>query len=182
MNFHIASNPYDISKFRVLTPDVIAVIRRDIAQTTFPSWLERPPRNFGDPSHRKLKANQWRTVCTVSLVISLMRLWGNYGESTKEAVLLSNFIHLVVAVDLATRRSMDADRAERFDAHMFKYLEGLQDIFKHGLVPNHHLSLHLKTFLLLFGPVHGWWGFPFERYNGILQNLNTNNLPGLDRY
>ncbi|KAI0710497.1 hypothetical protein C8Q76DRAFT_592296, partial [Earliella scabrosa] len=54
-------------------------------------------------------------------------------------------------------------------------LKTLQVLFNHKFVPNHHLSLHLWQCLLLFGPVHAWWAFPFERYNGLLQNLNTNS-------
>ena len=178
VDFHLADGPYDLSKFRILTHDIINTIRHDISATVLPSWLERPPHNFGDPSHGKLKADQWRTVCTVSLVITLVRLWGHQPSDSKEGVLLQNFIHLVTAVDLATRRSMDADQARLFRHHALEYLKGLREIFSHQLVPNHHLMLHLEACLLLFGPVHGWWGFPFERYNGLLQGLNTNNLAG----
>ncbi|KAI0788085.1 hypothetical protein C8Q74DRAFT_1366864 [Fomes fomentarius] len=32
--------------------------------------------------------------------------------------------------------------------------------------------------LLAFGPVHGWWSFPFKWINGLLQRLNTNYKPG----
>jgi hypothetical protein len=46
------------------------------------------------------------------------------------------------------------------------------------LYPNHHLSLHLAECIRNFGPVHGWWAFPFERYNGIIQRYNTNNKMG----
>ncbi|TFK77564.1 hypothetical protein K466DRAFT_608029 [Polyporus arcularius HHB13444] len=176
VDFHIAEGAYDISKFHVLTPDVLAVIREDISNTYFPSWMERPPRNFGTATHGKLKADQWRTACTVSLFITLTRLWGDAPADSKEYVLLHNFVHLITATDLATRRSMDPDRAKAYDNHMRRYLQGVLDIFSHQLVPNHHLSLHLTACLLLFGPVHGWWGFPFERYNGILGGLNVNNI------
>ena len=70
---------------------------------------------------------------------------------------------------------MDAERARLFDFYMLEYLRTLRELFDHDLVPNHHLSLHLATCLLLFGPVRGTWGYPFERYNGIIQRLNTNN-------
>lgn len=39
-----------------------------------------------------------------------------------------------------------------------------------------HLHLHLKDCLLDYGPVHGFWCFPFERFNGILGAYPTNNL------
>ena len=70
---------------------------------------------------------------------------------------------------------MDQSRVEKFDRYMTLYVSGLVETFKHPLVPNHHLSLHLRECLELFGPVHAWWAFPFERYNGILQHLNTNS-------
>lgn len=130
---------------------------------------------FGSPAHGKLKADHWRTVCTISMMITLVRVWSSSTATPGEHKLLENFIHLVIAVDLATRRSMDAERARLFDFYMLEYLRTLRELFDHDLVPNHHLSLHLATCLLLFGPVRGTWGYPFERYNGIIQRLNTNN-------
>ncbi|OJT08646.1 hypothetical protein TRAPUB_462, partial [Trametes pubescens] len=70
---------------------------------------------------------------------------------------------------------MNKDRADKFDEHLFRYLTTLRSLFDNQLVPNHHLSMHLKECLYLFGPVHAWWAFPFERFNGLLQHLNINN-------
>lgn len=111
--------------------------------------------------------------------MTLCRLWGSSSAPEKHRVVLKNFMHLVCAVELATRRTMDRDRVEKFDRHMYQYLDGLRSIFSHDFVPNHHLSLHLHECLLLFGPVHAWWVFPFERYNGLLQHLNTNSKTGV---
>ncbi|KAI0647287.1 hypothetical protein C8Q79DRAFT_1000243 [Trametes meyenii] len=174
-DFHLASNKHDISKFRVLTPEVINAIRADMLTMFLPSWIERPPANFSSAAHGKLKADHWRTVCTVSMVITLVRLWSSSGSTAGDRRVLDNFVHLIIAVDLAARRSMDPERARLFDYHMTEYLRTLRELFDHNLVPNHHLALHLTTCLLLFGPVRGWWGYPFERYNGIIQRLNTNN-------
>lgn len=177
-DFHLAENEYDLTKFRILTPDIIKAVHTDMMSTYLPSWIERPPANFGSSAHGKLKADHWRTVCTISLVITLVRVWSSLTALTGDGKVLENFIHLVTAVDLATRHSMDPDRARLFDHHMAEYLRTLRELFRHNLVPNHHLSLHLTACLLLFGPVRGWWGFPFERYNGIIQRLNTNNHIG----
>jgi len=35
--------------------------------------------------------------------------------------------------------------------------------------------MHLKDCFLDYGPTHGFWCFPFERYNGILGGYPTNN-------
>ncbi|KAI9057615.1 hypothetical protein FKP32DRAFT_1583308 [Trametes sanguinea] len=174
-DFHLANNEHDLAKFRILTPEIIGVLRDDMKSTYLPSWMERPPTNFGSPAHGKLKADHWRTVCTVSMVITLVRIWSAAAATTGDHKVLENFIHLVVAVDFATRRSMDPERARLFDYHMAEYLRTLRELFDHNLVPNHHLLLHLTAVLLLFGPVRGWWGYPFERFNGIIQRLNTNH-------
>ncbi len=162
----------------LFTGEVLLKVRQDIADMIVPTWVEKPPSNFGESSHGKLKADQWRTLSTIYLAMTLVRVWGRTGASEEERVVLENFVHLVVAADLATRRSTSPDRIALFDKNMMAYIKGLRSIYDHVLVPNHHLCLHLMECLLAFGPVHGWWSFPFERINGLLQRLNTNYKPG----
>ena len=38
-----------------------------------------------------------------------------------------------------------------------------------------HMHCHLASCLREFGPVYSFWLFPFERYNGILEDQPTNN-------
>ncbi|PIL33265.1 hypothetical protein GSI_04715 [Ganoderma sinense ZZ0214-1] len=186
-NFHLVEEDDEASdpenQFgRIFTGHVLQEIRKDIGSIYVPSWLERPPANIGSAATGKLKADHWRTLCTVHMVITLGRLWGGPSASEDEKAALENFMHLVAAVDLATRRNMSHERAMAFDGHMEAYLFGIRSLYDAQLVPNHHLSLHLMDCLLLFGPTHGWWSFPFERYNGMLQKLKTNHkqsdIPG----
>ncbi len=162
----------------IINLSVLKELRHDIRKMYLPSWLEKPPSNIGDTSHGKLKADHWRTLCTVSMVMTLVRLWGTSKAVEQEVSALNNFMHLVAAVDLATRRTMSAERANSYETHMEAYMHGLRSIYKVDLIPNHHLALHLKDCLLLFGPTHGWWAFTFERYNGMLQKLKTNQKLG----
>ncbi|KAI1782174.1 hypothetical protein LXA43DRAFT_906544 [Ganoderma leucocontextum] len=166
------------ARYNIFTGEVLWKVQEAVVDVTLPSWIERPPSNFGNAGHGKLKADVWRTVCSIPMILALVRLWGMPGASDEEQAVLENFVHLVVAVDLASRRSMSPSRAAAFDKHMLKYVQGLRDLWNHRLVPNHHLSLHLRTCLELFGPVQGWWAYPFERFNGLLQQTRTNNKPG----
>ena len=177
-NFQLVKDPSDLSKISWLNADVLKEIRADIEKTVFPSWLARPPRNFGHPSHGKLTADQWRSVTTISMVITLVRTWGARTSTTFERELLGNFLHLVLAVEEGTRKSMSKGRAAFFDRHIYEYLTSLRRLFNHNLVPNHHMSLHLRECLERFGPFHSWWAFPFERYNGLISRFNTNHKPG----
>ena len=38
------------------------------------------------------------------------------------------------------------------------------------------MHLHLKDSVLNYGPVYGFWCYPFERFNGILGNFQKNWL------
>ncbi|KAG2031382.1 hypothetical protein BDR03DRAFT_876098 [Suillus americanus] len=59
--------------------------------------------------------------------------------------------------------------------YMKAYLECIRDIFpSHSFHPNHHSCLYLHEFLLRYGPMHGWWMFPFESIIRALQKTNTN--------
>ena len=42
------------------------------------------------------------------------------------------------------------------------------------VTPNMHLHSHLINCVLDYGPVHNFWLFSFERFNGILGDFKTN--------
>ena len=46
---------------------------------------------------------------------------------------------------------------------------------KEEITPNMHLHCHLKESLLDYGLVHNFWLFPYERYNGILENYPSSH-------
>lgn len=163
----------------VLDQDVLHEVWADLAATTLPSWMGRVPRNLGSAAHGKLSADQWRTACTVHFVITLIRLWGMLPNDDRRKQILDNFIALVTAVLWAAKRSSSEEHIAIIRNQFEKYLTSLVDLFTtDALRPNHHLSLHLAECLEMFGPAHGWWAFPFERYNGVLQRFNTNSKIG----
>ena len=45
---------------------------------------------------------------------------------------------------------------------------------KSKCTPNMHLHLHLKECMLDYGPMHSFWCFPFERYNGVFESFQKN--------
>ena len=85
-----------------------------------------PPRNFGDASQGKLKAAEWHTIATVTLVITLVRLWGIPAASKRQRQMLDNFLYLVSAVRVGTGNPMCDKLAENFDHYFFQYLTTLR--------------------------------------------------------
>lgn len=89
--------------------------------------------------------------------------------------MLKNFLLIVEAVELFGLLETDEEKISRAESLMLRYLEGVKDLYKGAKIqPNHHLALHIGIFLRLFGPVHSWRAFVFERFNYFLQTLNTN--------
>ncbi|PPQ87388.1 hypothetical protein CVT25_008292 [Psilocybe cyanescens] len=159
----------------------MAEIRSDIECMTTPSWLTDVPNNLGEPSHGKLKSDQWQTLGTTYLPISLIRLWDQNGDeahdscSAQHKILLSVTLSLVSVVIITSSRTVSSEKADLYLKHMQNYLAGLCDLFLlYKFLPNHHMALHLSEYICLYGPIHAWWTFPFEHLIGLLQHIPTN--------
>ena len=154
-------------------------LRSDIERMITPSWLTSVPSNLGEPSHGKLKADQWRTLGVTYLPISLACLWSRLEADDKRSVhcrkLLSVTMSLTSAVIIASSRTTSQVNADLYLHHMQTYLAGLRELFPlYRFLPNHHMALHLPEYLRLYGPVHSWWTFPFECLIGMLQRIPNN--------
>jgi hypothetical protein len=165
---------------RVLGREMLGEIWNDMERITLPSWVAPAPDKPGTAQHGKFSADQWRTFCTVNLVFSLIRLWGHEDKESRQYCMLVNFLDLVTAVELAHRRVMTPPRIAQYEFYMHRYLTTLLELYPGtALTPNQHLSLHLGAMLRNFGPVHAWRTFPFERYNYLLQQTETNMKFGI---
>ena len=166
-------------EYVVLGRLTLAEVWADMSKTTLPSWIGRAPPKLGDGRHGKLSADQWRTACTVNLVVTLVRLWGLESPDDRHYQMLDNFMDLVTACKLAMMRKMTPDRIDQFQTHMHRYLETTKTLYVYtALTPNHHLSLHLPRLFKNFGPPHAWMCFVFERCLRWLKFIKTNNKFG----
>ncbi|KAH9855542.1 hypothetical protein C2E23DRAFT_684025, partial [Lenzites betulinus] len=153
--------------------DTLDAYMEDRACMQLPSWVNAPPVAFGTKQHGKLSADQWRTLCIINLPLTLTRTWS--FQEPRRVKMLENFLEVVEAIE--TYGLLEIDERQIADAErlMRRYLEGIKELY-HGtkIQPNHHLALHIGVFLRLFGPVHSWRSFAFERFNFYLQSINTN--------
>ena len=147
--------------------------------TILPTWVSPAPHHIGDGRHGKILADQWRTFCTVHLVITLVRLWAPLHPSHRMHQLLLNFMHLVTASKLMTMRSTSNERIDLARFHWMEYLKGLLSLFPDiRLSPSQHMTTHLPQQMSNFGPSHSTWSFVFERVNYLLQQINTDSRLG----
>ena len=167
----------------VLLAEEVEKIWSDIDQLLTPSWMTSVPSQLGSSSHGKLKADQWRALGTTHLLLSLTRLWGTQADGSPRSVrcleILDVTMSLISAIVTATSHTVTPASASAYQKHMLDYINGIKRLFPdYQLHPNHHMSLHISEFLLLFGPVHSWWTFPFERLIGTVQRMPHNGKVG----
>jgi hypothetical protein len=167
----------------------MARIREVVRDTDTPSWLESVPHNFGDASAGNIKADEWRTMCTVYFPISLVSLWGEGTTHHSPAVanslrqVLDHTMTLVSAVSLACGRTMTKTRMMAYRDNITQWVGQLPTIHPNSRKrTNFHMAIHVYDFLCLFGPVRSWWSFPFERLVGQLQRLPHDHLFGIYIY
>ena len=146
----------------------------------YSSWLTSVPTNLGEAKHGKLKADQWRTLGTTYLPISLIWMWYQVEDSTDQRFiqcrkLLEAMLSLISAVVIASSQMISQEKTDLYLHHMQSYLKGLCELFpRYRFLPNQHMVLHLAEYLQLYGPVHLWWTFPFECLIGMLQRIPNN--------
>lgn len=162
----------------MLDTEALKSIQDTIKQIVRPTSQAPPPHNFGSPSHGKLKADQWRTCIDFDLPVALVKLWamskdGEIGEMQRKA-LRSTFL-LSMALRFAVSQRTTHQHREKYTTYMNTYLATVKELRPlDDLHPIHHNAIHLADFLERFGPIHGWWMFPFERLIGVLQRVHTN--------
>lgn len=166
----------------VLGPAEIKAIQQDVAKLTTPTWVTAIPRNFGEAKAGTLKSDQWRAALNLYLPLTMIRLWGNLPSMDRRKRILDNTMMLLQAIKYASDTTMTEAKAKMYTVCMKSYLNGLHELFPHqALHPNHHMALHIEECLIRFGPIRGWWAFPFERLVGALQHVQTNWKFGMIR-
>ncbi|KAG2365899.1 hypothetical protein BDR07DRAFT_1275838, partial [Suillus spraguei] len=154
----------------VLADKEINDIQERLGRVQRPSWHRGPPKNLGNAEHSKLKAEQWKSSIKFDLPVALMHLWGQDRQKLAHSMVL-----LATVIHWRTLHVTSPHHAQQYTTYMRAYLKCTQEIFLcHSWHPNHHAALHIREFLYIYGPMHGWWMFPFERIISALQNMNTN--------
>ncbi|KIK51102.1 hypothetical protein GYMLUDRAFT_106664, partial [Collybiopsis luxurians FD-317 M1] len=127
-----------------------------------------------------LGADEWRTLCSISLVISLVRIWGyKHNEESRHFQMLLNFLDLVHALHAFNLCETSSAHQAYYLFHILKYLWGLLILFPDiSLKPNHHYAIHAADDLKLMGPLHAHSTPVFEHLNHVLQQTNFNRHLG----
>lgn len=132
-----------------------------------PSGIGRIPMKI-ESGFSKFTADQWKNWSIYFSIITLRdMLPGDVLECWR---------HFVLACRVLCTRKISMVNAKLGDALLLQFCCRTEQLFgKETITPNMHLSCHLYECIVDYGPLHGFWCFAFERYNGILGAIPNNN-------
>ena len=113
-------------------------------------------------------ADQWKNWV---IYYSLIALRGLLPSDVLEC-----WRHFVLACRILCSHQITAEQVTLGDALLLHFCKRTERIFGwQHITPNMHMHCHLRSCILDYGPLHGFWLYAFERYNGILGAMPNNN-------
>ena len=150
----------------ILTSVQFVLIQEKVDRMRVPSKIGRIPHKISS-NFASFTADQWRNwIC----VYSLYCLHGVLPLEHYSCWAL--FVETCCYLLRASFSYLDLDKADKSLIEFCKAFENLYG--KEHCTPNMHMHLHVKQSILNYGPVYGFWCFPFERFNGILGSFQKN--------
>lgn len=116
-----------------------------------------------------------------SLTAEQWMIWVNYYSIYCLHGILSNeeiecWRQFVFASRLLSSSSITKDNVQLADALLLSFCRRFENIYgSSSVTPNMHMHGHLTECIKDFGPLSSFWCFSFERFNGLLGDLPTNN-------
>ena len=141
-------------------------IKDRLDNTIVPSGLGRLPSSISPSTF--LTAEQWQNW---TLYFSIYCLYGLIPPEQLEC-----WRHFVLACRKISEYTLSQDNLVVADTLFVRFCKKVKELYgREALTPNMHMHCHLVSCMQDFGPMRGFWLFPFERYNGILGSQPTNN-------
>ena len=84
--------------------------------------------------------------------------------------------HFVQACTLLSPACIQYGVLAKVNHHLKEFGKGIGGLFGPAAVtPNMHMQMHMTEVVQQYGPLYACWLFAFERYNGVLGDIQTNN-------
>ena len=144
----------------------LAKIQSKVDKIKVPSSIGRMPRKV-ENCYGGFTADQWKSW---TVLFSIYALWDVLPLSHLEL-----WRHFVMACSLLSSPIVSEGRAELAHLHLLSFCKGFEELYgKHKVTPNMHLQTHILECIMDYGPVYSFWLFSFERYNGMIADVITN--------
>ena len=169
-NIFLGSANYFIRKILIATDILdkqkLQLVHNRMKRLQLPCDIGRLPSKFD--SGATFTAEQWMNWTLYFSVFCFYRVLNNRQ--------LECWRHLVLASRRLCKRSLKLIDITVSDLLLLRFGKQVCDLFGYRFVtPNMHMHCHLAECLKDYGPLHAFWLFSFERYNGLLGNQPNNN-------
>ena len=145
----------------------LKTIESRIESMEVPVEISRLPKQISS-NYGSYTAEQWKNW---TLIYSLHALKGVLDDQQ-----LQCWQTFVLACKYLCKPVLSKTDILKADNCLLKFCTRFQELYgNEACTPNMHLHCHLKEVIIDYGPMHSFWCFSFERYNGILGSIKTNN-------
>ncbi len=151
----------------IITESKFVLIQSRIDKIVVPSDIGRIPHKIRS-GFSAFTADQYKNwIVYYSLLCLHDILLGNDLECWR---------HFVLACRLICQHQVTKEQLKLADALLMQFCKRCERMYGGDIItPNMHMHSHLYECMCDFGPAHVFWLFSFERYNGILEHIPSNN-------
>ena len=89
---------------------------------------------------------------------------------------LECWCHFVLASRVLCSNELNSTQIQLGDILLMSFCRRIELLYgKQVITPNMHMHAHLKSCIEDYGPLHCFWLYAYERYNGVLGSIPNNN-------
>ena len=151
----------------VVSHSEFGIIQQRVDSIVTPCDIGRIPNKIRS-GFSSFTADQWKNWV---IYFSLLAL-----RDFLPAEVLECWRHFVLACRVLCHKNITFEQIGLGDALLIQFCKRTERIFgKEVITPNMRMHCHLRECILDYGPLHSFWLYAFERYNGILGEVPNNN-------
>ena len=143
----------------------LGIIQDRVDSFIVPSGVGRIPLKI-QSGFLQFTADQWKNWVVHFSTIALRDIIG--GE------VIECWRHFVLACRTLCTKQITIEQVKLGDALLLQFCRRTERLFgKDCITPNMHLHCHLCECVMDYGPLHSFWCFAYERYNGFWELCRT---------
>ena len=152
---------------QIICRSAFDIIQKRVDRIKVPAGVGRIPHKIHS-GFSAFTSDQWKNwVIYYSLLALQDLISGNDLECWR---------HFVLACRKLSCKHLTRHDLVVGDALLMQFCRRYERLYgKDIITPNMHLHAHLKSCIEDYGPLHGFWLYAFERFNGILGSAPNNN-------
>ena len=150
----------------ILSDHQFKIIQERVNHITVPSGIGRIPHKI-QSGFSSFTADQWKNW---TVYYSVMVLFDILQTTDLEC-----WRHFVLGCRVLCNFSLTKTQLLLGDSLLMKFCMKVEQLYgTQAITPNMHMHAHIRACIEDYGPLHGFWLYSFERYNGILENIPNN--------